>query len=70
MFPSKLPGRRRARRDCGQVIPFCEDIEEGSQNHGDSHARQDAVATRALHTAQVSTSIPATSRISKPSPAL
>jgi hypothetical protein len=29
------------------------------------HARQDAVATRALHTAQVSTSSPATSRISE-----
>src|SRR5262249_47162927 len=61
------PGQRRARRDCGRVTPFCEDVEEGSKNHGKSksHARQDAVATRAVHTAQVSTSSPATSRISE-----
>jgi hypothetical protein len=42
-----------------------EDTEEGNQGHGDSHARQDPVEARALHTAQVSTSIPATSRISE-----
>src|SRR5262249_40174913 len=59
-FRRSLPGRRRARRDCGQVTPFYEDIEKGSKNHGKSksHARQDAVATRAVHTAQVSTSSP------------
>src|SRR5262249_5479449 len=49
------------------VTPFYEDIEKGSKNHGKSksHARQDAVATRAVHTAQVSTSSPDTSRISE-----
>ena len=63
MFPP-IASRRGARRDCRQVTPL-EDTEEGNQGHGDSHARQDPVEARALHTAQVSTSIPATSRISE-----
>ena len=65
MFPSKPA--RPATRPSGlrSSHPLCEDTEEGSQNHGDSHARQDPVATRALHTAQVSTSSPTTKRISE-----
>ena len=49
--------------------PLAKTLKRAAENHGDSHARQDAVATRAVHTAQASTSNPATSRI-KPSPAL
>ena len=65
MFRRSLPDRRRARRGCIRVTPFCEGIEKGRKNHGKSHARQDAVVTRAVHAAQVSTLSPATSRISE-----
>ena len=45
--------------------PFAKTLKKAVRITGDINARQDAVATRALHIAHVSTPIPAASRISE-----
>ena len=40
--------------------PHWKTLKRATRSHGDSHARQDPVETRALHIAYVSTSVPAT----------